>query len=112
MAEHSAIVKLGWSNPRLGVRANVRGQLLGSAVFEDQTSQPSYQVWHGQVNKRFVLRGGTAFSVFAQVDNLFDEKDIFRRDASDQPIQGDYQIWLAPRTFLAGVTFDMEWLRK
>lgn len=112
LPEHSAILKLAWSNPRVGLRANLRGQFLGRATFDDQTSQPSYQVWHGQVNKKFITRGGTSFSVFAQVDNLFSEKDIFRRDAQGQPIQGDFQVWLAPRTFLAGVTFDVEWLRK
>jgi outer membrane receptor for ferrienterochelin and colicins len=104
---HSAFLKLLWASPRWGLRANLRGQILNEARFEDGTSQPAYQVWSAQVNKTLVTRGRTSFGVFVQADNLFDKRDIFRRSVDDEPIPGDYQVWLAPRTFLTGVTIEL-----
>ena len=37
-----------------------------------------------------------------------DEGDVFLRNAQGQPIEGDFQAWLAPRTFLAGLTIDLD----
>jgi hypothetical protein len=50
-------------------------------------------------------------SLYAQVGNIFDEGDVFLRNAQGQPIEGDFQAWLAPRTFLAGLTVDLGGLR-
>ncbi|MFB3852570.1 MAG: TonB-dependent receptor domain-containing protein [Vicinamibacterales bacterium] len=108
LPEHAAFIKLLWAHPRLGLRVNVRGQILDDVRFEDGTSQPSYQVWYGRVSKALFTHRGTRVQGFVQVDNLLNKKDIFRRSAAGQPIPGDYQVWLAPRTILAGFTFDLE----
>lgn len=104
---HAAFLKLLWANPRLGLRANLRGQILNEARFEDGTSQPPYQVWYAHVSKRLLTGRPAALSVFVQVDNLFNRRNIFRRSATGEPIPGDYQVWLAPRTFLGGVTIEL-----
>jgi len=72
---------------------------------------PGYEVWNAQVAKRVMRRGAHAVSVYLQVGNIFDEGDVFLRNAQGQPVQGDFQAWLAPRTFLAGVTVDLGGLR-
>jgi outer membrane receptor for ferrienterochelin and colicins len=99
--------KLLWNSPRYGLRANLRTQYTSDIKFDDGTFQPDYQVWRAQVSKRFAPRAGSGFTVFGQVDNIFDEQDIFRRRADGQPIPGDFQVWIPPRTFLAGVIFDL-----
>ncbi len=104
---HTAFLKLLWAHPRLGLRANVRGQILNEARFEDGTSQPAYQVWSAQVSKRLFTGRPASVSLFVQSDNLFDRRNIFRRSQEGEPIPGDYQVWLAPRTFLAGVTIEL-----
>lgn len=104
---HTAFLKLLWAHPRLGLRANVRGQILNEARFEDGTSQPAYQVWSAQVSKRLFTGRPASLSLFVQSDNLFDRRNIFRRSEEGEPIPGDYQVWLAPRTFLAGVTIEL-----
>jgi outer membrane receptor protein involved in Fe transport len=50
-------------------------------------------------------------NVYAQVDNLFDESDIFLSNADGTPVQGQFQVWLPPRTFQFGITVDMDWAR-
>lgn len=104
---HTAFVKLLWANTRLGLRANLRGQILNEARFEDGTSQPPYQVWSAQVSKRLFTGRPASITAFVQSDNLFDRRNIFRRSEEGEPVPGDYQVWLAPRTFLAGVTFEL-----
>ncbi len=111
LPRNALYLKLLWTNARIGLRANVRGEYNSQVTFDDGTSQPSYQVWHTQVSKRFASRSGYAVSVFGQVDNLFDKTDIFRRGTDGQPIAGDFQVWIAPRTFLAGLTFDFDRLK-
>jgi outer membrane cobalamin receptor len=109
---HSGFVKLLWANPRLGLRANVRGQINGRVPPGlDGTYQPAYDVWYAQVSKRFAGVGAWAFNVYAQVDNLFDEGDVFLANADGTPVQGQFQAWLAPRTFQFGVTVDTDWAR-
>jgi len=104
---HTAFVKLLWANPRLGLRANLRAQILNEARFEDGTLQPPYQVWYAHVSKRLLTGRPAAVSVFVQADNLFNRRNIFRRSATGEPIPGDYQVWLSPRTFLGGVTIEL-----
>lgn len=108
LPDHTATLKLLWADPRLGLRANVRGQLLSAATFDDGTSQPAYRVWYARVSKSLLARGAARLQVFVQVDNLLNKKDVFRRSAEGDPIPGDYQVWLAPRTFLAGFTVDLD----
>jgi outer membrane receptor for ferrienterochelin and colicins len=105
--------KLLWSHPRLGLRANFRGQINGEQPpsLTDSSYVPAYDVWYVQVAKKLFTRGAHAIGVFAQVDNLFDEKNIFRVDKNGNPVPNDYQIWLAPRTFQAGITVDMDWTK-
>jgi len=112
IAEHSAMVKLLWAQERLGIRANIRGELLSDLPpATDGSYQPAYQVWNAQVSKRLVRRGLNMVSLYAQVGNIFDKGDVFLRNAQGQPVQGNFQAWLAPRTFLAGLTVDLGGLR-
>jgi outer membrane receptor for ferrienterochelin and colicins len=109
---HSAFVKLLWANPRLGLRANVRGQINGEVPPQiDGTYQPAYDLWSAQVSKRFASLGAYGVTVYAQVDNIFDKSDIFLANPDGSPVEGQFQVWLAPRTFQAGVTLDMDWAR-
>jgi len=110
---HSAFVKLLWANPRLGLRANFRGQINGKEPpsLEDGTWQPAYDVWYAQVSKRFATLGAYGVNVYVQVDNIFDKSDIFLANPDGTPVQGQFQVWLAPRTFQAGITLDMDWTR-
>lgn len=107
---HSAVAKLLWTSPQLGLRANIRGQLLGDVPpsATDGSYRPSYKVFYAQVAKQFKTRQGHAFSVYAQVDNIFDRGDIFLRRADGSEVAGDFQIWLAPRTFQVGMTLDLD----
>ena len=84
--------KLLWANPRLGLRANIRGQIDGKVPpGVDGTYQPSYDLWSVHVSKRFA------------------SLDIFLARADGTPVQGQFQVWLAPRTFQVGVRLDMDW---
>jgi outer membrane receptor for ferrienterochelin and colicins len=106
---HSFFLKLQWSQARLGLRANVRGQINAaqSESLTDLSFVPAYDAWYVQVRKRLLVRGAYAWSAFAQVDNVFDEKDVFRRGcvervsatvcARHEPVPNDFQVWLAPR---------------
>jgi outer membrane receptor for ferrienterochelin and colicins len=108
---HAAFVKLLWSNPRLGVRANLRGEINGKVppAVGATRYQPPYSIWYAQVSKRFAVKGSHTFNVYAQVRNLFDKKNIFNRDLQDNPVTNEVlQIWVAPRTFLGGITIDMD----
>ena len=110
---HAAFLKLLWTNPRLGLRANVRGQVNGKVPpGVDGTYQPAYDLWSAQVSKRFASLGAYGVNVYAQVDNIFDEGDVFLANADGTPVQGQFQVWLAPRTFQAGVTLDMDFARS
>ncbi len=109
---HSGFLKLLWAHPRLGLRANLRGQINGEVPpGVDGTYQPAYDVWSAQLSKRFGSVGGYGVNVYAQVDNLFDEKDVFLANADGTPVQGQFQVWLAPRTFQVGVILDMDWAK-
>ena len=118
----SAFVKLLWQNPRLGLRANVRAQINGEVPpgVVDTSYQPGYQVWYAQVRKTFAMSGGYTFDIFAQVDNIFDKRDIYRRqtcpagNAPPECVEGQplteelLQVWIAPRAFRVGITFGMD----
>jgi outer membrane receptor protein involved in Fe transport len=123
--KHAALFKLLWQEPRLGVRANVRTQINGRIPpgITDTSFQDAYQVSSAQVSKAFVL-SRAAFELFAQVDNLFDERDLFRRQTcpagapvtcvEGSPLNGAndlLQVWIAPRTFQVGVRIDTDWPR-
>jgi len=112
IARHAGMVKLLWSNEPLGLRANIRGELMGALPPNvDGSYQPSYQVWNTQVNKRLVRRGLNAVNVYVQASNIFNTNDVYLRNAQGDPIVGNFQAWLAPRTFMAGVTLDLGGLR-
>lgn len=111
LPRHAVFAKLGWTHHPLGVRVNVRTQYQSAITFSDGTSAPGYATSSLRAAKRVVFGGGTPVSVFAQVDNLFDKRDIFRRNAAGEPIPGEFQVWLAPRTFLAGVSVEFQWSR-
>ncbi len=54
--KHAAFIKLLWANSRLGLRANIRGQVYGKTLPAfDGTYQPAYQVWYAQVHKRIAF---------------------------------------------------------
>jgi outer membrane receptor for ferrienterochelin and colicins len=109
---HSAFVKLAWANPQLGLAANLRGQINGEVPpGTDGTYQTGYSVWSVQASKRFANLRGHAVQVYAQVDNLFDKGDIFLANPDGTPVEGQFQVWLAPRSFQVGLRFDGEWGR-
>jgi outer membrane receptor protein involved in Fe transport len=70
---------------------------------------PSYHVWYLQCRKRVTTAGAYVVSLYGQVDNLFDQRDVFLVDVNGGPIPGEFQFWLPPRTFQVGVTIDMDW---
>lgn len=105
---HSGFLKLLFTNPRLGLRANLRGQWNGQVPpGVDGTYQPAYSVWYAQVSKRFAGLGSYAVSVYAQVDNLFDEDDVFLANPDGSPVTGQFQVWLAPRAYQFGVNVEL-----
>jgi hypothetical protein len=75
------------------------------------------------VNKRFAKKGAYAWSAWAQLSNIFDERDVYALRACpatgapancvpDTPITAELlQVWIAPRTFQAGITIDMDWTK-
>ena len=65
-------------------------------------------MWYAQVHKRIALGGPHAIGVYVQGSNLFDKRDIFTRNAQGQPVGADVIVWMPPRTFLAGVTVDLD----
>ena len=68
-------------------------------------------VWNAQVSKRLSPEEGRALSVYLQVANLTDTRDLALRRADGSAVPGDFQIWIAPRTFQAGLTLDLDWLK-
>lgn len=111
MPRHSVFAKLAWAHNPLGLRVNFRTQYQSEIEFSDGTGSPGYATSSLRAAKRIVVRGDTPVSLFAQVDNLFDKRDIFRRNAAGDPIPGEFQVWLSPRTFLAGVSVDFQLTR-
>lgn len=112
--KHAAFVKLLWSNPRRGLRANIRGNINGQVplVTGATTYTPAYNLWYAQASKKVTAKGQHAFTIYAQVNNIFDKKDIYNIDRQGNPRTTDVlPVWNAPRTFLAGITIDMDWTR-
>lgn len=122
--KHSLFAKLLWTQARLGLRANLRAEWNGRVPpgSTDVSYQPAYQVWYAQVQKSFARKGRYALSAFAQVGNVFDERDVYRRQtcvtgAPAGCVEGRaltnevLQVWLAPRTFQVGLTLDADWTR-
>jgi outer membrane receptor for ferrienterochelin and colicins len=108
--KHAAFVKLLWSNPRLGLRANIRGNLNGKTFVTTTTITPKYALWYAQASKKVTSKGQYAFTIYAQVNNLFDKKDVYNVDLQGNVRTTDVlPIWNAPRTYLAGITIDMDW---
>ncbi|MCP4663907.1 MAG: TonB-dependent receptor [bacterium] len=113
-ATHSGFVKLLWSHPSLGLRVNLRGEYRGEETpgSSDGSYTPAYELWNLQVSKSFIPNSARKFRVWARVDNLFDETDIYRRDPSGQPLSGDMlQVWEDGRNYHVGVAVDMDWPR-
>jgi outer membrane cobalamin receptor len=112
--KHAAMIKLLWSNARLGLRANVRAEINGEVPpgITDTSFQPAYDVYYAQLNKSFARKGAYGFNLWAQVSNIFDKRDIYRQDLSGNPLVAQaLQVWIAPRTFQGGITIDMDWTR-
>lgn len=108
-SKHAGVVKLLWNNPRLGLRANLRGQLNGKVPpGSDGRYQPGYQVWYVGGEKRLLQRGANDVSLYVQVSNLFDKTDIFIRTTQGTPVVGEFQVWQAPRTALVGIRVDLD----
>jgi outer membrane receptor for ferrienterochelin and colicins len=107
--KHSAYWKLLWSNPRLGARANIRSQMIDKVAYTDGTARPAYQMWYLQGNKDLFTTGTYKVGAYLQINNLFNKTDIFLRDSQGNPVQGDFLVWLPPRTLLFGITIDLDW---
>jgi outer membrane receptor for ferrienterochelin and colicins len=108
--DHTAFFKLLWFKPQWGTRANLRAQFVDNILYDDGTERPGYQVWYLKASQTLFTTDVYTFSFFAQVDNLFDKSDVYTRDEMGNPIPGDLGLWLAPRTFRAGITIDMDWI--
>jgi outer membrane receptor for ferrienterochelin and colicins len=122
---HALYAKLLWSKPSLGLRANIRGEWNGKVPpgITDVRYQPAYSVFYAQVNKRLARRGAYAWSAWAQLSNIFDERDVYALRAcpatgapancvAGTPITTELlQVWIAPRTFQAGITIEMDWTK-
>ena len=108
--EHSAFLKLLWFRPQWGMRVNLRGQLMDNITYSSGEERPSYQIWYLKGSKTVMTTDSYSIDVFAQIDNLFDKSDVFTRDETGAPIQGDLALWLAPRTFRIGITIDLDWI--
>jgi outer membrane receptor for ferrienterochelin and colicins len=108
-AEDTAFFKLLWQDPGRGLRANLRAEYRGETNpgSFDGSFTPSYTLWNLQASKA-LRTGGRKFRVWARVDNLFDESDIFRRDSAGMPIPGDLQVWEDGRNYHVGVAIDFE----
>ncbi len=109
---HAAFVKLLWSNPRLGIRANIRGNMNGKvpAAVGATSYTPKYNLWYAQASKRITTKGQYSFNLFAQVNNLTDKRNIFNIGLDGLPRTSEVlPVWVAPRTYLAGITIDMDW---
>lgn len=109
-AKHNAFFKLLYSNPRYGVRANVRAQYNDEIEYSSGETRPSYTMWSGQVSKNLFTVDKYDVSAFLQVDNLTDEVDIVLVDEQGNPIPGELQVYLAGRTYLFGISINMDFL--
>ncbi|MBK5257163.1 MAG: TonB-dependent receptor, partial [Vicinamibacteria bacterium] len=112
--KHSAFVKLLWSNPRLGVRANFRANMNGKvpASIGATSYTPKYNLWYAQASKKITSKGQYAFNIYTQMNNIFDKKNIYNVDLQGNPRTSEVlPVWNAPRTYLAGITIDMDWTR-
>ena len=90
---HSGFLKLLWANPRLGLRANLRGQINGKVPPGiDGTYQPAYDLWSAQVSKRFASLGAYGVNVVrAGRQHLRRERHLPgqpRRHAGRGPVPG------------------------
>ena len=108
--EHTAFVKLLWFRPQWGMRVNLRGQLMDKIEYSSGEQRPSYQIWYLKGSKTVLTKDNYSIDVFAQVDNLFGKENVFTRDDTGAPIEGDLALWLAPRTFRIGITIDLDWI--
>ncbi|MCP4203837.1 MAG: TonB-dependent receptor [bacterium] len=108
-ATDTAFVKLLWQDPGRGLRANLRAEYRGEETpgTSDGSFTPSYTLWNLQASKTLQV-SGKKFRVWARADNLFDESDIFRRDAAGNPIPGNLQVWEDGRNYHVGVAIDFE----
>jgi outer membrane receptor for ferrienterochelin and colicins len=108
-ATDTAFFKLLWQNPARGLRANLRAEYRGEETpgSFDGTYTPSYTLWSLQVRKT-LQPGGRKFQVWAGIDNITDETDIFRRDPAGNPIPGELQVWEDGRNYHVGVTIDFD----
>ena len=107
-AEETAFFKLLWQDPGRGLRANLRAEYRSEeTASSDGTFAPSYTLWNVQASKT-LQSGGRRYRLWARVDNLTDETDLFRRDAVGNPIPGELQVWEDGRNFHVGVAIDLE----
>ncbi len=108
-AEDTAFFKLLWQDPGRGLRANLRAEYRGETNpgSFDGSFTPSYTLWNLQASKT-LQAAGRKYRLWARVDNLTDESDIFRRDAAGMPIPGELQVWEDGRNYHVGVAIDFE----
>lgn len=107
-AEDTAFFKLLWQDPGRGLRANLRAEYRSEeTASSDGTFAPSYTLWNVQASKT-LQAGDRRYRLWARVDNLTDETDLFRRDGAGNPIPGELQVWEDGRNFHVGVAIDLE----
>ena len=72
---------------------------------------PKYGLWYAQASKKVNVKGQYALNIYAQVNNIFDKRDVYNIDLTTGNVRTTdvLPIWNAPRTYLAGITIDMDW---
>ncbi len=90
-SKHQGFVKLAYDNPKLGIRANLRGTFISRWKSSTTTNRgvnvtavsPGYQIWDVYAAKRFKQA-----EVFGAVDNIFNDRDpnVGKVDSTGQPL--------------------------
>jgi outer membrane receptor for ferrienterochelin and colicins len=102
----SFYVKMLWSNPRLGARANFRWQHFDSVDMPNDIVRPAYSVIDFNARKNLFATNGFSVALNASIDNLLD--NTFLEDTTGVMLDNSQQIWLPPRTFKLGFVIDFD----
>lgn len=88
-SKHQGFIKLAYDNPKMGLRANIRGNFLSrwnvGAIrgFAGNVVSPGFQLWDFYIAKTY-----KNFDLFTSVDNIFNDRDpnVGKFDQNGQPL--------------------------